>query len=1009
MLRGVLEAQAPPKQTATETIDRYSDRLSSATLLEDRRSAIQGLRSLAKEYPASVASNSLRPLISTLTNDSDDVETAQIVLETLLALFNPNADSPEASDEIALWLADEFSQRQGNIPVLLEYLEKGDRHTTLYALQLLSAISSARLERTQECILSAPLGTARLVAALDNPWEPIQGASLLLLTDITTSSFELQKIVAFENAFEKIFQLIQTEGGLYYGGILVQDCLSLLGNLLHLNHSNQILFRESGFISRIVELFQDGNREEKDTEPQPESPSKDRNIWGFLSVLRMFVEPGSSATQVNQVAFEKHGLLNLILDLAFNEDLSNPVRTEAFRTCSDIIRGNATLQERFAHNQVYIAAAHPQTNGDGPKTKNAKLQIYIIDALLDITLTPAPPSLFDLRLAACECIQAYFYGHGAIRLHFLQRAIDGHTAGGDETSNILSILLSGPQVSSQYDAHRLWFAALLATRLIADDADAKHLLMEVKEGDASKGEEVVTCIQTLVGNLMAFLQEGTDDRSCISYLMLLSIWCFDEAAAVDDLLIEGTAVRSLMQSVTKGKQNSDTVAGLCVTLLSILYEFSTKDSPLPRRKLQEVILGGLGRDQFIHRIRRLRQNPSVREFEILPHDSELLFEQTFVDFLKDNFSRLTRAIDRDPNFEAGSLHKGPVDRNLADECKRLEEELQESALELRKVRERETELDVDLKARSSALKSSQEHARELEEQLQNNVSHFRKAQERLSQLELNGQDSTAKLKIAQDKVTDLERQLRDSGTRHGEMQKAQVALQDSIWSHESKAKTAADTEQQLRATIEGHEKAQATAEAALAEKEKVVKKLEASAKEHAQAQSKKAKTETELKSRLEQSEKARGDALKSMETLEKRVKELEAQAKRAEKQGGGQDSIIADMKKKLADSQNELKEKEEARQSTQSELDDMLIVLGELEDKRAKDKVSLKLEITASRANPRHRNNSSPWGSKSLTRKKTETMRKSTKLSLRRQESRLIFVTMMSIDWRHRLYLYNIS
>ena len=93
MLRGVLEAQAPPRQTAAETIDKYGDRLANATLLDDRRSAIQGLRSLAKEYPASVASKSLRDLISTLTRAADDVDTAQIVLETLLALFHPSETS----------------------------------------------------------------------------------------------------------------------------------------------------------------------------------------------------------------------------------------------------------------------------------------------------------------------------------------------------------------------------------------------------------------------------------------------------------------------------------------------------------------------------------------------------------------------------------------------------------------------------------------------------------------------------------------------------------------------------------------------------------------------------------------------------------------------------------------------------------------------------------------------------------------------------------------------------
>lgn len=92
MLRA-LEAQAPPKQNATDTISTLSSRLANATLLEDRRGAILGLRSFAKEYPASVASGALRTLISSLTRDLEDVDTGKVVLETLLNLFNPNPNS----------------------------------------------------------------------------------------------------------------------------------------------------------------------------------------------------------------------------------------------------------------------------------------------------------------------------------------------------------------------------------------------------------------------------------------------------------------------------------------------------------------------------------------------------------------------------------------------------------------------------------------------------------------------------------------------------------------------------------------------------------------------------------------------------------------------------------------------------------------------------------------------------------------------------------------------------
>ena len=89
----ILESQAPAKQNAEDTISTLSGRLQSATLLEDRRAAILGLRSFAKLYPASVASGALRNLINTLSNDGEDVDTTKIVLETLLMLFSPDESS----------------------------------------------------------------------------------------------------------------------------------------------------------------------------------------------------------------------------------------------------------------------------------------------------------------------------------------------------------------------------------------------------------------------------------------------------------------------------------------------------------------------------------------------------------------------------------------------------------------------------------------------------------------------------------------------------------------------------------------------------------------------------------------------------------------------------------------------------------------------------------------------------------------------------------------------------
>ena len=98
LLSGILQSQAPAKQDATTTIQTLCLRLTSSTLLEDRRAAILSLRSFAREYKELVASGGLRGLIQTLAHDSEDADTTKVVLETLLLLFvkdEVNVSEPE--------------------------------------------------------------------------------------------------------------------------------------------------------------------------------------------------------------------------------------------------------------------------------------------------------------------------------------------------------------------------------------------------------------------------------------------------------------------------------------------------------------------------------------------------------------------------------------------------------------------------------------------------------------------------------------------------------------------------------------------------------------------------------------------------------------------------------------------------------------------------------------------------------------------------------------------------
>lgn len=346
--------------------------------------------------------------------------------------------------------------------------------------------------------------------------------------------------------------------------------------------------------------------------------------------------------------------------------------------------------------QVTSVLDEPPAEGSETPPQNGVPKVYVIDGLLDLTLSVSLLSAFDSRLAACECIKAYFYNHPAIRKHFLRRAIDGHTSGADETANALTTLLLPLDGHVSGDPYRYWFAAVILFHLIFEDPVAKSLAMTVAEGDASNGEEVVTCIQSITANLVAGVQKNTDERVLVAYLMLLCGWLFEDPDAVNDFLGEASNVQSLVQAVLHNSGDGTVVQGLCAMLLGIVYEFSTKDSPLPRATIYPILVSRMGRDQYVDKLTKLRSHPLLRDFEVIPQKlssasvggfPEVYFDRSFVDFVKDNFSRFLRAVDRDPGIEvpviANGIQKG-ISREMVDS---LRSQLEEKNAALQKAEE----------------------------------------------------------------------------------------------------------------------------------------------------------------------------------------------------------------------------------------------------------------------------------------------------------------------------------
>ncbi|KAJ5053877.1 uncharacterized protein L3040_000167 [Drepanopeziza brunnea f. sp. 'multigermtubi'] len=880
----------PARQSASETITVYSSRLTSSTLLEDRRAAILGLRSFAKEYPASVASDALRGLIGCLNNDREDVETVKSTLETLLMLFNPNENSPEASEEIALWLADEFTQRQDNITLLLDFLESQDFYSRLYSLQLLSAILASRTERTEECIFTAPLGISRLVAVLDDRRDAIRNEALSLLTYLTPTSTELQKRVAFEDAFDRIFNIIKAEGCLVEGGRIVEDCLILLANLLRLNPSNQSFFREAGCVSKVAWLLSDAaHKQDKDfEEAEWAKTQKNRNIYALLAVLRLFLVTGGVGTHANQESFSSQGVLDQVLQLAFNHSTETQIKAEALTTCADLIRGNPSLQERFAEHSVTSVLDEPSENGDKGPSKVGVPKVYVIDGLLDLTLSVPLMNTFDSRLAACECIKAYLYNHQLIRKHFLRRAIEGHNAGADETANVLTALLLPLDSQASSDPYRYWFAAVILFHLVYEDPDAKSLAMSVADGDASQGEEVVTCLQTLTGNLIIGFQKNTDERILVAYLMLLCGWLFEDPDGVNDFLGEGSNLQSLVQAVSSSVGDGVLVQGLCAILLGIVYEFSTKDSPVPRATIHPILASQMGRDRYIDTLTKLRNHPLLRDFEVLPQKlssapigglPEVFFDSTFVDFVKDNFSRLRRVIDRDPGIEvpvvANGIQKG-ISREMVDT------------------------LRSQLEEKDKALQKAQDELLSLGRQLGQEQADHRRDKETFV--------------IELDRIKNINEALQRN--HEHDVMKLQAEQTRLIQDHQRQL------EHIQKASDTNADRTRKRTEAEIADLQNRITKLEADLT------------------------KANKDHLQDLQTAnleyETNRKEQAARLQRAEEKAREFETRIDTATEDASRAAASLAEKEKEKQAVQGELDDLLMVFGDLEDKVTKYKDQLK-------------------------------------------------------------------
>jgi intracellular protein transport protein USO1 len=264
-LRGPTGAQ----QTPTDAIVKLSDRLSPATLLADRRAAVLSLKGLSRDCSKQVGERALPGLLEVLANDAEvDADIGKAVLETLNMLCRAEQDASPTQKEIGLRHTDHVLANEKATHTLFTLLSDANFYTRLSTLQFLSTLLLNRRQLVQGYFLTLQEGARSVISLLEDKREIIRSGesqfapsnapkkmdtysfleAISLVQSLISQSPNIQKILAFEGAFERLFKIITQEGGID-GGVVAQGALRCVEGLLRHNPSNQV--RDRHRIDRI--------------------------------------------------------------------------------------------------------------------------------------------------------------------------------------------------------------------------------------------------------------------------------------------------------------------------------------------------------------------------------------------------------------------------------------------------------------------------------------------------------------------------------------------------------------------------------------------------------------------------------------------------------------------------------------------------------------------------------------------------------------------------------------
>ena len=610
------------KPTGTETIQKLCSRVTSSTALDDRRDALRAIKGMSRQYRREVGDLCLELIFEAIKNDRSDSETVGYAVESLLNVLSSDEGEQKVDDlEIGQTYSDKIVQSHDNIALLLSLVEEFDFQVRRATTRLLTALLQYKLFEVQEAILSSPMGISKIMDLLSDNREVIRNEALLLLVQLTLSNSQIQKIVAFESAFERLMSIIDEEG-LSDGSIIVQDCIIIMRNLLRGNPSNQAFYREASQIQSVVPFF-----DLKLSSNSKWSEQKISNVSLMLNFVRTLVSPLNSQQNISacQKIMHQCRLLNLLCTFMFAAGVPTEVLVESINTVSEVIRGNFVNQQFF---DTVLTPSQPPRSG-------------ILTILMCMVNEKQP---LPLRLATLYCFQSYLYKNEVGQQKVIETLLPSSTESTISAGQVLCTGIFGSDPLSN------WMTAVgLASAL---NSSLKPQLLRVQLSMQGKGQ--VTLLQQCSDILVN--SPDLKPTSKVGLLLLLITWLHDCPTAVNLYLANSVNVPYLTGMI-ESHYNSEidkVIGGLCATLIGICLAYNDgSSSGFTPETLRQIITRRINQDSFIQSLNHISSSDffiqSSKQPQLLANTvNQICFDYSFTILFRQVSDVILKSLD--PNF-----------------------------------------------------------------------------------------------------------------------------------------------------------------------------------------------------------------------------------------------------------------------------------------------------------------------------------------------------------------------